>query len=78
VTHRHCVVRRTAPAQGFEIGLVLQIISHPLRDQAHRKLVYPSLQFHKGSPDFIGTHDETLSVAMRVHDPDRSPFKIDS
>jgi hypothetical protein len=30
------------------------------------------------SQDFIGTHDETLSVAMRVHNPDRSPFAIQS
>jgi hypothetical protein len=34
------------------------------------------LQFQKGSRDFIGAYDETLSVAMRVHNPDCSPFKI--
>ena len=38
--------------------------------------MYRPLQFHKCSQLFIGTHDETLSVAMRVHNPDRSPFKI--
>jgi hypothetical protein len=27
---------------------------------------------------FIGTHNETLSVAMRVYNPNRSPFKIES
>jgi hypothetical protein len=25
---------------------------------------------------FIGADDETLSVAMRIGNPDRSPFKI--
>jgi hypothetical protein len=34
--------------------------------------------FQKWCQDFIGSHNETLSVAMRVHNPDRSPFKIDS
>jgi hypothetical protein len=46
------------------------------RDQTHRELVDRSLQFHERSQDFIGTHDESFSVTMRVHDPDRSPFKI--
>jgi hypothetical protein len=40
--------------------------------------VYRPFQFHEGSQQFIGTDDETLSVAMRVHNPDRSPFKIES
>lgn len=30
-----------------------------------------SFQFNKRSQDFIGAHDETLSVSMRVSDPDR-------
>jgi hypothetical protein len=50
----------------------------PLQDQIHRELVYRPLQFHKRSQDFIGTHDETLSVAVRVDNSDRSPFKIQS
>jgi len=34
-------------------------------------------QFHKRSQDFIGTHNETLSVvAMCVCNPDRSPLTI--
>jgi hypothetical protein len=33
-------------------------------------------QFHKRSPLFISAHDETLSVALCVDDPDRAPFKI--
>jgi len=38
-----------------------------LRDQTHRELVYRPFQFRKGRQLFIGTHDETLSVAvMRV------------
>jgi hypothetical protein len=38
--------------------------------------VYRPLQFHKCSQLFIGAHDETLSVAMRVSNPDCSPFAI--
>jgi len=38
--------------------------------------VYRPFRFQKSWQDFIGTHDETLSVAMRVHNPDRSPFAI--
>jgi len=45
-------------------------------DQAHRELVYRPLQFNKRSQHFIGSDDETLSVAMRVHNPDRSPFTV--
>jgi hypothetical protein len=40
--------------------------------------MYRPLQFDKRSQYFIGTDDETLSVAMRVYDPDHSPFKIES
>jgi hypothetical protein len=32
--------------------------------------VYRRLQFDERSSDFIAAHDETLSVAMRVHNPD--------
>jgi hypothetical protein len=30
-------------------------------------------QFHKRSQYFIGAHDEPLSVAIRVNNPNRSP-----
>jgi hypothetical protein len=40
--------------------------------------VYRPLQFHERSQLFIGALDETLSVAMGVHNPDRSPFNIES
>jgi hypothetical protein len=40
--------------------------------------VYRPLQFQKRSQLFLGTHDETLSVAMRVNNPDRSPLEIQS
>jgi hypothetical protein len=33
-------------------------------------------QFQKRRPLFFGTHNETLSVAMRVSNPDRSPLRI--
>jgi len=50
----------------------------PLQDQTHPELVYRPLQFHERSQHFIGTHDETLSVAMCVNNPDRPPFKIEN
>jgi hypothetical protein len=40
--------------------------------------VYRPFEFQERSQNFIGVHDETLSVAMRVHNPDRSPFKNQS
>ena len=33
-------------------------------------------QFHKSRQLFIRTHHETLSVAMRVSNEDRSPVRI--
>jgi hypothetical protein len=38
--------------------------------------VYRPLQFHERSSNFIDPHHETLSVAMRVNNPDRSPLTI--
>jgi len=35
-------------------------------------------EFHKRRQLFIRAHNETLSVAVRVHDPDCSPFGIPS
>jgi hypothetical protein len=40
--------------------------------------MYRPLQFYKRSQHFIHTHNETLSVAMRVNNPDGSPFDIES
>ena len=40
--------------------------------------MYCPFQFHGRSHLFIGANDETLSVTMSVHNPDRSPFKIRS
>jgi hypothetical protein len=36
------------------------------------------LQFQERSQYFFGVHHEMLSVAMCVHNPDRSPFNIES
>jgi hypothetical protein len=47
-----------------------------LRDQIHREFVNRPFQFHKRSQLVIGMHDESLSVAMRVSNLDRSPFAI--
>jgi len=49
-----------------------------LRNQTHRQLVYRPLQFRECGQDFIGADDEPLSVAMRVHNPDCSPFRVES
>ena len=35
-------------------------------------------QFQKRNQHFIGAHDETLSVAMRVNNPNCAPFNIES
>jgi len=40
--------------------------------------VYRPFRFQKRSQLLIGMHDETLSVAMRVNNPERSPLKIQS
>jgi hypothetical protein len=48
-----------------------------LQDQTHRELVYRRLQFQKRSQLFIRANNETLPVAMRVHNPDCSPARID-
>jgi len=49
-----------------------------LRDQTHGKLMHPALQLHECRQYFIRAHDETLSVAIRVNNPNGSPFKIQS
>jgi hypothetical protein len=41
--------------------------------QIHREFVNRPFQFQKRSQYFFGTHDETLSVAMRVHNPNCAP-----
>jgi hypothetical protein len=56
----------------------VHLSARPLRDQTHRELVYRPLQFKERGQDFIGAHDETLSVAMRVNNPDRAPLRIHS
>src|SRR5262249_30172203 len=50
--------------------------ARPLEQQTHRELVYCPLEFHERSQYFIHAHDETPSVAMRVHNPDCVPFEI--
>ena len=67
------------PAQGWN-SFAGRSLTCPqrLRGQTHRELVYRPLQFQKRSQDFIGANDETLSVAMSIHNPDRSAFHIES
>jgi len=48
-----------------------------LRDQTHREFVYRPLQFQKRRQLFVSAHNESLSVPMRVGNPDRSPLLID-
>jgi hypothetical protein len=42
--------------------------------------VYRAFQFHERRQHFVRTHHKTLSVAMRVNNPDRSPvtFRADT
>jgi hypothetical protein len=48
------------------------VSAQPLKDQAHRVFVYRALQFQKRTQFLIRAHDETLSIAMSVNDPDRA------
>jgi len=51
----------------------------PSQDQTHRELVYRPLQFHERGQHFIGANDKAFSVAaMRVSNPDCSPFVVES
>jgi hypothetical protein len=47
-----------------------------LGDQTHREPMSRPLQFHECRQFFVGTHDETLSVAMRVNNPNCSPVRV--
>jgi hypothetical protein len=76
-----CSARKFSVNRRFQFQERSQLFSStrlwaPLRDQTHRERVYRPLQFYECSQLFIGTHDETLSVAMRLHNPDRSAFKV--
>jgi hypothetical protein len=51
------------------------VTAQPSRDQTHSECVYRPLQFQKRSQYFFDADDETLSVALRVHNPDRSPLR---
>jgi len=62
--------------QRRQLFIVPHASARTLLDQTHREFVYRGLQFHERSQQFIGADNETLSVAMRVHNPGRSPFKI--
>jgi hypothetical protein len=46
--------------------------------QIYREVVNGPFQFRVRSQHFVGAHNETLSVAMRVNNPDCSAFKIQS
>jgi hypothetical protein len=54
-----------------------RMLSCCLKAQIPRELVYRAFPATKLSQLFLGTYDETLSVAMSVHNPDRSPFAIE-
>jgi len=40
--------------------------------------VYRPFRFQKCCVQFIGPYNETLSIAMRANNPDRSSFKVES
>jgi hypothetical protein len=54
-----------------------QTVVKVLRHQTHRELVYRPLQFQKRSQVFIGAHDEAVSVAVRVNDPNCAPSIVE-
>jgi hypothetical protein len=64
----------------IECGVIFpaacKFLRGPSRDQIDREFVNRPFQFQKRSQYFFGTDDETLSVAMRVHNPDCSPLRI--
>jgi hypothetical protein len=69
------------PVVGWAPGILAFLFStrqHQIDsgDQIYCEFVYHSLQFLERSQQFFGVHDETLSVAMRVHNPDHSPLRI--
>ena len=49
-----------------------------LRDHVHSERMNRPFYFRKTQSTVIGAHDETLSIAVCVHNPDRPPFKINS
>jgi len=38
--------------------------------------MYRPLQFDESSQHLIGPDDEAISMTLRVHNPDRSPFTV--
>ena len=88
-SHTERVAAIIAGLSFLSVGLCFGISTHEyaatsknaealLQDQIHRELVYRPLQFHEGRQYFIGVHDETFSVAARIHNPYRSAFAIHS
>ena len=71
-TKQYCDSRLSVAFASTKRGLSYSCDSY----QTHRELVYRPLQFYERRQLFLGAHDETLSVAVCVHNPDRLPFKI--
>ena len=67
-----CANRRFKFQKRSQLFIRTHVSARPLQDQTHRELVYRPLQFHERSQHFIGAHNETLPVAMCVHNPDCS------
>jgi len=74
--HRELVYRPLQFQKRRQLFIRKHASARPLQDQTHRELMYRPFQFHKRSKHFIGMHDETLSVAMSVSNPDCSPFTV--
>jgi hypothetical protein len=62
-----------AKSSAFLVAALMRLMKVRRRQRACERPL-PVLQTPS---EFFGTHNETLSVAMRVHDPDCSPFKIE-
>jgi hypothetical protein len=49
-----------------------------LRDQTHREVVNRPFEFNKRIQLFIGTHDETLAIAVRVNNANCASIIVES
>jgi len=72
------ITKTAIPRGGFIIRHVRQIEASDDLFLDHPADTDRPFQFQKRCQLFTSAHDETLSVEMRVHNPDRSPLKIDS
>jgi hypothetical protein len=62
----------TGPSRASTRRLRRTVKRH-LQDQSHSEFVYRSFHLHESGYQFIGSHEETLSITMHVHNPNTRP-----